>query len=160
VSSRHLCPGYRHVLLAVLARAGMHASGRTPFARIVLVLGALGVALHASLVAWLPCARSWTQSADQSIEAVLQSAICHGGEANAAGFPTKQGDPSSPDPGQDCLKCLLCQGKAYTWFAMVAPAPVPAPGDFSSAFSGPASDDAVVASLVLAPRSRGPPRTV
>jgi hypothetical protein len=160
VSSRHLCPRDRRALLARLARAGMHGRGRTRFARIALALGVLGVALHASLVAWFPCARSWTQTADQSVLAELQSVICHGGEANAAPSPASQEPPSSPDPGKDCLSCLFCQAKADTWFAIVASMGLSTPSEFSTAFSGPASDDAFVASPVLEPRSRGPPRLV
>jgi hypothetical protein len=137
----------------------MPGRGTTAFARITLALGLLSVALHVSVFAWSPCIRSWAQSADRSVLADLQSFICHGGDANAVS-PADQKAPSSPEPGKDCLSFLVCQGQAGSWLAPVAWAGLSAPSEFSSAFTGPAPDDAIVVSPVSAPRSRGPPRAV
>jgi len=117
-----------------------------------VVLGLLSIALHASVPAWHPFARSRTQLTDQQLAADLGEAICHGGRV---GEPTEfPADRRVPDPKADCL---FCYGFANISLAIPAGTEMGPPIRRSAHIKQPAFFRAVAAAAVFAPRSRGPP---
>jgi hypothetical protein len=108
----------------------------------------------------VPCAHALAQRVEQALLADPQPLICHGGEVDALERPADRRAPASPDPGSDCPGCLICCGHGSALFALPAPPNLSGFNEVSSVFSPPASDAAILASPVWAPRSRGPPRTL